>query len=46
MAFADDYFFLSVYMVVRMGLQRGYSEDEFKRQKRSPTVSSRAWSTN
>ena len=29
MAFADDYFFPSVYRV-RMGLQRGYSEDEIQ----------------
>jgi glutathione S-transferase len=29
MAFADDYFFPSVYRV-RMGLQRGYSEDEIE----------------
>ena len=29
MAFADDYFFPSVYMV-RMLLQRGYSEDEIQ----------------
>jgi glutathione S-transferase len=29
MAFADDYFFPSVYRV-RMGLQRGYSEDEIR----------------
>jgi glutathione S-transferase len=32
MAFADDYFFPSVYRV-RMGLQRGYSEDEIKGAK-------------
>jgi glutathione S-transferase len=29
MAFADDYFFPSIYRV-RMGLQRGYSEDEIQ----------------
>jgi glutathione S-transferase len=32
MAFADDYFFASVYRV-RMGLQRGYSEDEIQGAK-------------
>jgi glutathione S-transferase len=32
MAFADDYFFPSVYRV-RMGLQRGYSEDETQEAK-------------
>ncbi len=32
MAFADDYFFPSVYRV-RMGLQRGYSEDEIQEAK-------------
>jgi glutathione S-transferase len=32
MAFADDYFFPSVYRV-RMGLQRGYSEDEIEEAK-------------
>jgi glutathione S-transferase len=32
MAFADDYFFPSVYRV-RMGLQRGYSEDEIQGAK-------------
>ena len=32
MAFADDYFFASVYRV-RMGLQRGYSEDEIQEAK-------------
>jgi glutathione S-transferase len=32
MAFADDYFFPSVYRV-RMGLQRGYSEDEIREAK-------------
>jgi glutathione S-transferase len=32
MAFADDYFFASVYRV-RMGLQRGYSEDEIQKAK-------------
>src|SRR5215212_5169962 len=32
MAFADDYFFTSVYRV-RMGLQRGYSEDEIQEAK-------------
>ena len=32
MAFADDYFFSSVYRV-RMGLQRGYSEDEIQEAK-------------
>ena len=32
MAFADDYFFPSVYGV-RMGLQRGYSEDEIQEAK-------------
>jgi len=45
MAFADDYFFPSVYRV-SMGVPRGYSEDEFKRQERSSTMPSRAWSTN
>ena len=32
MAFADDYFFPTVYRV-RMGLQRGYSEDEIQEAK-------------
>ena len=32
MAFADDYFFPSIYRV-RMGLQRGYSEDEIQEAK-------------
>jgi glutathione S-transferase len=32
MAFADDYFFPSVYRV-RMGLRRGYSEDEIQEAK-------------
>jgi glutathione S-transferase len=32
MAFADDYFFPAVYRV-RMGLQRGYSEDEIQEPK-------------
>src|SRR5215212_10266947 len=32
MAFADDFFFPSVYRV-RMGLQRGYSEDEIQEAK-------------
>jgi glutathione S-transferase len=32
MAFADEYFFPSVYRV-RMGLQRGYSEDEIQEAK-------------
>jgi glutathione S-transferase len=32
MAFADDYFFPSIYRV-RMGLQRGYSEDEIEEVK-------------
>jgi len=32
MAFADDYFFPSLYRV-RMGLQRGYSEDEIEEAK-------------
>jgi glutathione S-transferase len=32
MAFADDYFFPAVYRV-RMGLQRGYSEDEIQEAK-------------
>src|SRR3712207_5111335 len=32
MAFADDYFFPSVYRV-RMGMQRGYSEDEIQEAK-------------
>jgi len=32
MAFADDYFFPSVYRV-RMGLQREYSEDEIREAK-------------
>src|SRR3954471_19407197 len=32
MAFADDYFFPSVYRV-RVGLQRGYSEDEIQEAK-------------
>jgi glutathione S-transferase len=32
MAFADDYFFPSVFRV-RMGLQRGYSEDEIQEAK-------------
>jgi glutathione S-transferase len=32
MAFADDYFFPSVYRV-RMGVQRGYSEDEIQEAK-------------
>jgi glutathione S-transferase len=32
MAFADDYFFSSLYRV-RMGLQRGYSEDEIEEAK-------------
>jgi glutathione S-transferase len=32
MSFADDYFFPSVYRV-RMGLQRGYSEDEIEEAK-------------
>ena len=32
MAFAGDYFFLSVF-TVRMGLQRGYSEDEVQETK-------------
>jgi glutathione S-transferase len=32
MAFADDYFFPSVYRV-RMGLQRGYSEEEIQEAK-------------
>jgi glutathione S-transferase len=32
MAFADDYFFPAVYRV-RMGLQRGYSEDEIREAK-------------
>jgi glutathione S-transferase len=32
MAFADDYFFLSIFRV-RMGLQRGYSEDEIQEAK-------------
>jgi glutathione S-transferase len=32
MALADDYFFPSVYRV-RMGLQRGYSEDEIQEAK-------------
>jgi hypothetical protein len=44
-AFADDYSFLSVYRV-RMGVRRGYSEDESERQKRSSTMPSRMWSTN
>jgi glutathione S-transferase len=40
MAFADDYFFPSVYRV-RMGLQRGYSEDEIReaKEKLSDTLS-------
>ena len=41
MAFADDYFFPSIYRV-RMGLQRGYSEDETKRPRRSSTMRSHA----
>jgi glutathione S-transferase len=32
MAFADDYFFPSIYRV-RIGLQRGYSEDEIQEAK-------------
>jgi glutathione S-transferase len=32
MAFADDYFFPAIYRV-RMGLQRGYSEDEIQEAK-------------
>ena len=32
MAFADDYFFPSIYRV-RMGVQRGYSEDEIQEAK-------------
>src|SRR5215212_11231323 len=38
MAFADDYFFPSVYRV-RMGLQRGYSEDEIQEAMEKLNVS-------
>jgi hypothetical protein len=45
MAFADDYFFPSIYRV-RTGVQRGYSEDEIQEATDKWTMHSRVWSIN
>jgi hypothetical protein len=45
MAFADDYFFPSIYRV-RTGVQRGYSEDEIQEATDKWTMRSRVWSIN